>query len=147
MSKTLLMIMMEKPDGVSEEEFNRLYNESHIPALLSVPGVHGAKRYRLNGVDGDLDVPTYLALYEGRLRRNEVFGSLADRHPHRRMGGQGPTAAREAPGHHPRSHRLSASPRCPGAGAAHGRRKPRHEAKQARNRSSGPLDTIGVICY
>jgi len=64
MSKTLLMIMMEKPDGVSEEEFNRLYNESHIPALLSVPGVHGAKRYKLNGVDGDLDVPTYFALYE-----------------------------------------------------------------------------------
>lgn len=30
-SNTLLM--MEKPDEISEEAFNRLYNESHIPAL------------------------------------------------------------------------------------------------------------------
>tara|TARA_A100001037_G_scaffold83142_1_gene75192 strand:- start:13332 stop:13631 length:300 start_codon:yes stop_codon:yes gene_type:complete len=58
------MILMEKPDEVSEEDFNRLYNESHIPALLGVPGVHGAKRYKVNKVDGDLDVPTYCAIYE-----------------------------------------------------------------------------------
>ena len=64
MSKTLIMIMMEKPDSVGDEEFNRLYSEDHVPALLGVPGVHGAKRYRLNKVEGNLDVPTYFALYE-----------------------------------------------------------------------------------
>ena len=64
MSKTLIMVMMEKPDGVGDEEFNRLYSEDHVPALLGVPGVHGAKRYKLNRVDGDLDAPTYFALYE-----------------------------------------------------------------------------------
>lgn len=64
MSKTLIVIMMEKPDGVGDEEFNRLYSEDHVPALLGVPGVHGAKRYKLNKVEGNLDVPTYFALYE-----------------------------------------------------------------------------------
>ena len=64
MSKTLIMVMIDKPDGVSEEEFNRLYSEDHIPALLGVPGVHGAKRYKVNKVDGDVEVPQYLALYE-----------------------------------------------------------------------------------
>lgn len=64
MSKTLVMVMVEKPESVSDEEFNRLYSEDHIPALLSVPGVHGARRYKVNKVDGDLDVPAYFALYE-----------------------------------------------------------------------------------
>ena len=64
MSKTLVMVMVEKPESVGDEEFNRLYSDDHIPALLSVPGVHGAKRYKVNRVDGDLDVPTYFALYE-----------------------------------------------------------------------------------
>ncbi len=64
MSKTLIMVMVEKPESVSDEDFNRLYSEDHIPALLGVPGVHGAKRYKVNRVDGDLDVPAYAAFYE-----------------------------------------------------------------------------------
>lgn len=56
--------MVERPDNVTDHEFNQLYTEDHLPSLLGVPGVHGAKRYKLNKVEGDLDVPTYFALYE-----------------------------------------------------------------------------------
>lgn len=42
-----------------EEEFNAWYNEDHIPALIQVEGVHGAKRYRT--VEG---APKYLAVYQ-----------------------------------------------------------------------------------
>lgn len=42
-----------------EDEFNRWYNEEHIPERLAIPGVLSAARYK--AVDGG---PTYLACYE-----------------------------------------------------------------------------------
>jgi hypothetical protein len=42
-----------------ENEFNQWYNIDHLPALVSVPGVYGARRYQ--AVEGD---PKYLAVYE-----------------------------------------------------------------------------------
>ncbi|MGE0683061.1 MAG: hypothetical protein AB7P69_19430 [Candidatus Binatia bacterium] len=42
-----------------EEEFNQWYNIDHLPALVGVPGVAGARRYQ--AVAGD---PKYLAVYE-----------------------------------------------------------------------------------
>ncbi len=42
-----------------EQEFNAWYNEDHVPALASVPGVYCARRYV--AVEGD---PKYLAIYE-----------------------------------------------------------------------------------
>jgi len=42
-----------------EEEFNRWYNEEHIPERLAIPGVLNAARYK--AVEGGL---TYLACYE-----------------------------------------------------------------------------------
>jgi len=42
-----------------EDEVNRWYNEEHIPALCSVPGYFGARRYV--AVDGE---PKYLNWYE-----------------------------------------------------------------------------------
>jgi hypothetical protein len=44
-----------------EKNYNDWYNEDHIPALVGVPGVYGARRY--TAVEGD---PKYLALYEMR---------------------------------------------------------------------------------
>jgi hypothetical protein len=44
-----------------ERDFNDWYNEDHIPALVGVPGVYGARRY--TAVEGD---PKYLAVYEMR---------------------------------------------------------------------------------
>ena len=42
-----------------EEEFNRWYQQQHIPERLGVPGFRSARRYR--AVDGQ---PAYMAVYE-----------------------------------------------------------------------------------
>ena len=42
-----------------EEEFNRWYNEEHIPEQLAIPGVLNAAQYQ--AVEGG---PKYLACYE-----------------------------------------------------------------------------------
>lgn len=46
-----------------EDELNRLYDSGYIPALLKVPGVRSARRYRLEWSDTP-DMPEYLAMYE-----------------------------------------------------------------------------------
>ena len=54
----LLMVFTDVPPDV-EEEFNRWYNEEHIPERLSIPGVLDAARYvALRGG------PKHLACYE-----------------------------------------------------------------------------------
>jgi hypothetical protein len=45
-----------------ESEFNRLYDDEHIPNLLKVQGVRAARRYKLEW--GDEGIPEYLAVYE-----------------------------------------------------------------------------------
>ena len=42
-----------------EEEFNRWYNEEHVPLLTKVPGVLSGRRFE--AIEGE---PKYLALYE-----------------------------------------------------------------------------------
>jgi hypothetical protein len=42
-----------------EAEFNDWYNTDHLPALVGVPGVYGARRYRVTA-----GAPRYLAVYE-----------------------------------------------------------------------------------
>jgi hypothetical protein len=42
-----------------DAEFNDWYNTDHLPALASVPGVYGARRYRAT-----VGSPKYLAVYE-----------------------------------------------------------------------------------
>jgi hypothetical protein len=42
-----------------EDEFNRWYDEEHIPALSQVPGVLGARRFRASA-----GTPKYVALYD-----------------------------------------------------------------------------------
>jgi hypothetical protein len=46
-------------DAEHEAEFNDWYNTDHLPALTSVPGVYGARRFRATAGS-----PTYLAVYE-----------------------------------------------------------------------------------
>src|SRR5262245_46766005 len=45
--------------AAQESEFNEWYNVDHVPALVGVPGVYCARRYR--ALAGD---PKYLAVYE-----------------------------------------------------------------------------------
>lgn len=54
----LLLVMMEV-DPAHEEEFNRWYEQEHIPERVACPGVLSARRFV--AVEGDLK---YLALYD-----------------------------------------------------------------------------------
>ncbi|GIS94505.1 MAG: hypothetical protein CM1200mP22_17420 [Dehalococcoidia bacterium] len=65
----LLMIYSDVP-AEHDEEFNRWYNEEHIPERLSIPGVLNAARYE--AVQGG---PRYLACYE--LESSETWYSDA----------------------------------------------------------------------
>ena len=54
----LLMFMVEV-DPEHEEEFNRWYNEEHLPERARCPGFHSARRFK--AIDGS---SRYLALYD-----------------------------------------------------------------------------------
>jgi hypothetical protein len=55
----LLVVFMEPVAG-TEDKFTRWYNEHHVPERVSVPGIHGARRYELCEGEGT----KYLAIYE-----------------------------------------------------------------------------------
>jgi hypothetical protein len=57
--KHVLLIVRIDVEPEMEEEFNRWYNEEHIPTLLNIPGVLWAKR-AINTGKG----PKYIAVYE-----------------------------------------------------------------------------------
>jgi len=57
--KHIILIVRTDVMPEMEEEFNRWYNEEHIPRLLKVPGVLSAKR-GTSTADGQ----KYIALYE-----------------------------------------------------------------------------------
>lgn len=63
--KGVLVALTNAVEG-REEEFNKWYNEVHLPDVLKIPGIIGAKRYRLsNDQRGDGPFPyRYLAIYE-----------------------------------------------------------------------------------
>lgn len=54
----LLMVWCEVPERM-EEEFNRWYNDEHLPERLSVPGILSAARY-----EAVVSGPKHLAVYE-----------------------------------------------------------------------------------
>jgi hypothetical protein len=59
LKKHILLFVRIDVEPECEEEFNRWYNEEHIPTLLKVPGVLWAKR-AINTGKG----PKYIAVYE-----------------------------------------------------------------------------------
>ena len=65
----LLLVMIEV-DPAHEEEFNRWYNEEHLPERRACPGFLSARRFV--ALEGE---PKYLALYE--LGSPEVLQSAA----------------------------------------------------------------------
>ena len=58
MSRAVLVMMTDVPNEL-EADFNRWYNDVHLPEVLSLPGVLGGRRFRVRG-----DGVRYLALYE-----------------------------------------------------------------------------------
>jgi Domain of unknown function (DUF4286) len=55
-------VQMDIPAAL-ESEFNRVYDEDHIPLILKVPGMRSARRYRLEN-STRAGMPRYLAIYE-----------------------------------------------------------------------------------
>lgn len=45
-----------------DQEFNRWFNEVHIPEVLKVPGMLSAERFE--SIDTPSDFPKYLAIYQ-----------------------------------------------------------------------------------
>jgi hypothetical protein len=67
-----------------EEEFNRIYDEEHVPAVMKAPGMISATRF----VTEDPNVPRYAAIYEiadPKTPTTKEFRALADsgEWPHR----------------------------------------------------------------
>ena len=57
-AKAVLVVQVDV-DPADEEEFNRWYDEEHIPEKLATPGFMSARRFRVH--DGS---PRYLVIYE-----------------------------------------------------------------------------------
>ncbi|MGH7061595.1 MAG: hypothetical protein ACREFH_14505 [Stellaceae bacterium] len=58
----LYVVQMDVPAHL-EAEFNRIYDEDHVPTILKVPGVRSCTRYRL-AHSTVATMPRYLAVYE-----------------------------------------------------------------------------------
>jgi hypothetical protein len=56
------VVQMDIPQNL-EAEFNRIYDEDHVPTILKVPGVRSCTRYRLEHSTIPT-MPRYLAVYE-----------------------------------------------------------------------------------
>lgn len=57
---TIMVVMMEI-DAEHDAEFNRWYNEEHLPERLGIPGYISARRFKLEEGEGVL---TYLCIWE-----------------------------------------------------------------------------------
>ena len=57
---TILVVMMEVDEG-HEDEFNRWYNDEHLPERLEIPGYVSARRFKLQEGEGVLQ---YLCIWE-----------------------------------------------------------------------------------
>jgi hypothetical protein len=58
-----LLLALSNPVEGSDDEFNRWYDEVHVPDVLAVPGICSAQRYQLRPGDG-LGTYRYAAIYE-----------------------------------------------------------------------------------
>ncbi|MBI2872516.1 MAG: hypothetical protein HYY00_04910 [Chloroflexi bacterium] len=71
-----LLVVTADVDPENEVEFNRWYNEEHVPERLTVPGFLGARRFV--AVEGQ---PKYIAIYEmesPEVLRSEFYRKLRD---------------------------------------------------------------------
>jgi len=83
-----LMLVLSNPTAGDDDEFNEWYDSTHVPEVLSVPGVVAAKRYDLAPIETPevegMEAPAppahrYLAVYELDRDGNEVMGDLVGR--------------------------------------------------------------------
>lgn len=67
MPKGILVVQSGPSDPAREEEYNQWYGGTHVPEVLAVPGIVGARRYRVHGggdAGADPSSHPYVAIYE-----------------------------------------------------------------------------------
>ena len=55
------LVVMSNPVDGKEEEYNRWYDDVHVPELLTVPGIEAAQRFKLKT---GAETWNYLCIYE-----------------------------------------------------------------------------------
>jgi hypothetical protein len=88
MTKRGALMALTNPTADADAEYNRWYNDVHLPDVLRIPGIVRARRYRLADQQHiETDLPwKYLAIYE--LEHDDlasIAGELADRRGTARM--------------------------------------------------------------
>ncbi len=75
--KKYTFVVLSNPTAGNEAEYNRWYNDQHLPDVLNVPGFVRAQRFKLSDAqmapDGD-KTHRYLALYE--IETDDVAAAL-----------------------------------------------------------------------
>ena len=61
MADYVYLVQMDIPEEM-EDEFNRVYDEEHVPNIVKAPGVHGCHRYRLESTNAE-GMARYAAVY------------------------------------------------------------------------------------
>ena len=66
MPKGMMLVQPRPADPARDDEFNDWYANTHIPEVCAVPGIVGARRFKVHepGPDGDDAGPVYIAIYE-----------------------------------------------------------------------------------
>jgi hypothetical protein len=62
----MLLVQSRPADPARDDEFNDWYTNTHIPEVCAVPGIVGARRYKVHdpGPDRGEAWPAYIAVYE-----------------------------------------------------------------------------------
>ena len=81
MPKALMVVFTNPASPQVEAEYNRWYNEKHLPDVTSVPGIVAATRYKLDksvgvGPTGSA-TQNYLALYELEAKNSEDLARIS----------------------------------------------------------------------
>ncbi len=79
MAKKYTFVVLTNPTPGKDAEFNRWYNEQHIPDVLNAAGFVCAQRFKLSDVQNGPKVDQthkYLALYE--IETDDLAASLKD---------------------------------------------------------------------
>ena len=62
--KRYKMVVLSDPTQGQEEQYNRWYQDVHLPELLGLEGLKFAKRFRRARTLGERETYSYMAVYE-----------------------------------------------------------------------------------
>jgi hypothetical protein len=81
MPKGIMFVPSQPASPDRDDEYNKWYSETHIPEVCQVPGVIGARRFKIaDPAQAGSGASTYIALYELDADDfTEVFGEIVAR--------------------------------------------------------------------